>query len=73
MSDGRPALRFKTPVPLSVLEDYLERNCSSGWNVKLDGIAEDLGEKVVVVSFGNQADLAKFKAAYPALKKKHRP
>lgn len=71
MSDGRPALRFKTPVPLTVLEDFLERKCAAGWSVKLDGIAEDLGGKVVVVSFANQADLATFKAGYPALKKEY--
>ncbi|MDV7338130.1 hypothetical protein RYZ26_00885 [Terasakiella sp. A23] len=71
MSDGRPALRFKTPVPLNVLEDFLERECGSGWDLKLEGIAEDLGQKVVLVSFTDANDLAKFKAGYSALKKQH--
>lgn len=71
MSDARPALRFKTPVPLNKLEDFLQKECSPGWTVKLEGIAEDLGEKVVLVSFASQNDLAKFKAGYSALKKKY--
>ncbi|NVK17094.1 MAG: hypothetical protein HWE30_00210 [Methylocystaceae bacterium] len=70
MSDGRPALRFKTPVPLSELETFLDHTCSGKWNLKLEGIEEGLGQKVVVVSFNDANDLASFKAGYGALKKK---
>jgi hypothetical protein len=70
MSNGRPALRFKTSLQLNVLENFLEKECSSKWDLKLEGIADDLNQKVVVISFDDENDLAAFKAGYPALKKK---
>lgn len=71
MSDGRPALRFKTPVPLSELENFLDRECSAKWGLKLEGIEDGTGQKVVVVTFSDADDLASFKAGYSALKKKY--
>ncbi|NVJ93013.1 MAG: hypothetical protein HWE34_15220 [Methylocystaceae bacterium] len=71
MSNARPALRFSTPVPLSTLEAFLDKECASEWKLKLEGIAEDLNQKVVVISFGDQQDMSTFKAKYPALKKQH--
>lgn len=71
MSDARRALRFSTPVPLSALEAFLEKECASEWQLKLEGIAEDLNQKVVVISFSDQKDMTTFKAKYPALKKQH--
>lgn len=70
MTNGRPALRFKTPLQLNVLEDFLEKECTSKWDLKLEGIADDLSQKVIVISFDDANDLTSFKAGYPALKKK---
>jgi len=72
MSDGRPALRFNTIVPLNVLEDFLDRECSSNWDLKLEGIADDLNQKVVKIAFDDANDMAKFKAGYKTLKAQHR-
>lgn len=69
MSDSRPALRFKTSVQLNVLEDFLEKKCSGKWKLKLEGIADDLNQKVVMITFHDANDLSTFKAGYPALKK----
>lgn len=71
MTNGRPALRFNTEVPLNALEDFLDKECSSKWDLKLEGIAEDLNKKVVKISFEDAADAEKFKAGYKILKARY--
>jgi len=68
MSDGRSALRFQTMVPLNALETFLDKECRASWSLKLEGIADDLNQKVVVISFDDANDIARFKAGYKSLK-----
>lgn len=57
-------IKFKTSAPISVIEDWLEKNCKGEWDVDIEAIATSLGQKAVAVYFEMDADKEAFKAAY---------
>lgn len=69
MASPRVALRFATTVALNVLESELEKICKQDFSLKLEGMADDLVKKVVVISFSDEADKDLFKSEYKRISK----
>lgn len=56
-------LKFTTSTSISVIEDWLEKNCKGEWDVDIEAISTGLGKKSVAVYFETDADKEAFKAA----------
>ena len=63
MSEFRYGLRFKTAKFISSIEGWLARNCTGGWNMRLDGVSDDLDTKCYLFRFESSNDLQWFKYA----------
>lgn len=57
-------IKFKTSASISVIEDWLEKNCTGEWDVEIEAIATALGQKAVAVYFETDTDKEAFKSAY---------
>lgn len=57
-------IKFKTSASISVIEDWLEKNCKGEWDVEIEAIATTLGQKAVAVYFETDTDKEAFKSAY---------
>ena len=63
MAEFRHVLRLKTARFVSTLEDWLDRNCEGGYEIRLEDISEDLDSRRYLVYFEFPSDLAVFKWA----------
>ncbi|MBD3661399.1 MAG: hypothetical protein HUJ11_04325 [Arenibacter algicola] len=57
-------IKFKTSVPISAIEDWLEQNCQGEWDVDIEAINTGLGQKSVAVYFETESEKEAFKQAY---------
>jgi hypothetical protein len=60
MAEFRHGLRLKT-ARISNIEDWLDRNAEGAWDIRLDGVSEDLETKSYMIFFEQQSDLAALK------------
>jgi len=63
MAELRFGLRLKTAKFISSLEDWLARNCLGEWDIRLDGVSDDLNSKSYLFRFELSDDLKWFKYA----------
>lgn len=61
-------MKFSTSGSLASLEDWLEENCTSNWNLVLLDLDDDFDKKVVQVMFANETDKTAFTANFAKLK-----
>jgi|GEM_PF-2499974 len=62
MAEYRHGLRLKT-ARITNIEDWLYRNAEGAWDIRLDGVSEDLETKSYMIFFELQGDLAALKWA----------
>ena len=55
---------YKTSIPVTEIEAWLDANAEARWAVGLDGIDEGLSSKVLKIMFESQDDKVAFIAAF---------
>jgi len=56
-------IKFKTSTSISIIEDWLDKNCKGEWDVEIEAISTTLGQKSIAVYFETTTDKEAFKAA----------
>jgi hypothetical protein len=64
MSKMSFGVQYETKESVQAVEDWLDNRCKGDWDIRLGGLDEERGRKILQIFFELEADKNAFKSAF---------